>query len=265
MADEDITLTQDNIEVVDSVDRSWEAFRFVDDVVSVTDSVIASVIGSLSINNARALTNTKVRIDFNVALVQNVALSDPASYSFVAISPGAVEVVPQAVELPPGQANPLFVEVLVTEHTDGAIYAVSIVGALEGVGGEPPDSVVANYAGLGDAPNVDLVLATSKNQAQVFFSETMEDNAAIRDVTNYIWDNGLITSEIEDVTQNVVTLRTNDQVPDLLYNLTVRGIFSVVINDKITVTDEVIDPLDPNALLEDAEVLLEGTEVLIET
>ena len=116
-----------------------------------------------------------------------------------------------------------------TQLAPGAI--VSSVGGASG-------GAVDNYAGLGDSPIVNLVFATGKNEAQVIFSEPILDNPAVRNISNYVWDGGLSTISVKDVSANVVTLETSDQTEGFLYNLTVRGIFAVVISDKIVATDQ---------------------------
>lgn len=226
----------DEISVVDSLPEEV----IISDTISVTDSVQAQLIDTLSIANARALSATKIRIDFSApakAPASNPALSDPASYTFTPISPGAVGVVPQSVDLPPGQAEPLYVEVNITEHTNGSIYEVGLSAAIEGANDEVGGGAPFAYAGIGASPIVLLVLATSPTECVVQFDEAILDNPAANDVANYIWDNGLSTVAVKSVVGNLVTLETTEQTEGALYNLTVRGIFQIVINDTIQVAD----------------------------
>lgn len=231
----------DAVVVTDVATNVFE--RVVSDAVAVVDQVAVQLLETLSIANARALSNTKVRIDFTAPALDeasNPGLTDPSSYLFTVASPGAIEVVPQAIELPPGQVNPLFVEVIVTEHTDGAIYGVQLAaGAILSAVGGASGGDVANYAGLGDSPIVDLVFATGENEVQVVFSESLFDNAAARNINNYVWDGGLATISVKDVSENIVTLETSDQTEGFLYNLTVRGVLAVAISDRAVVVDQV--------------------------
>lgn len=233
MAFFDIVLPTDTIEVSDSIVQE----RILSDVAEVTDAIAVSLINTLSITNARALTDRKVRIDFTTPALVNSALSNPANYTFVTSTPGAVEIIPMSIDLPPGQVNPSFVEVNVTEHTDGAIYQVSISPLIVGPGGETGGGAAKSYAGKGTSPQVTLVLAMSPTEAVVYFDEPILDNPAANDVANYVWDNGLSTVAVIEVVGNTVTLQTTPQTPLELYNLTVRGILAVVINDAIQVTD----------------------------
>lgn len=225
----------DTISVYDAITQH----RIVADSISVSDSIVAQKIETLEISNARVLTSTKVRIDFSAPALINSALQDPNSYTFNVISAGAIDVIPQSVDLPPGQSNPLFVEVNVSEHTDGAIYSVGISSDIRGANGEVGGGSAKQYAGSGEPPTVILVLATDKNHAQVYFSESILNNTSANDVNNYVWDNGLQTLEVESVVENIVTLKTNDQTEGGIYNLTVKGILSVIMNDSIGTSDQI--------------------------
>lgn len=192
----------------------------------------------LEITKARALNNTKVRIDFSEPAVISDGLIDPNSYTFTALSPGAIDVFPTKVDLPPGQAFPLFVEVTVSEHTDGSIYGVQLVpAAFLAQSSNPSGGPEEPYQGKGDPPVVQLVLASAVDEVQVIFSEPVLDNAAIRDVGNYNWTGGLSTLEVLQVAVNVVLLKTTEQTEGLLYELTIRGIFAIVISDAVSVTE----------------------------
>ena len=49
----------------------------------------------------------------------------------------------------------------------------------------------------------------------------MKDNIDIRDATNYVWDNGLVTLSVLDFDNDTVKLATSEQVEGLLYQLTI--------------------------------------------
>jgi len=228
----------DEISVVDSLPTDV----IISDTIEVTDSIQAIIIDTLTIANARALSATKVRIDFSVPAADptnggNPALTNVASYVFTPISPGAVGVVPQSVDLPPGQTEPQYVEINITEHTDGAIYQVSLSSAIQGANSEVGGGPAFSYAGKGASPVVERVFATSATEVIVFFDEQILDNPAANDVANYVWDHGISTVAVKSVIGNLVTLETTEQTEGELYLLTVRGIFQVVINDVIQVTD----------------------------
>lgn len=248
----DIALPQDSITAVDSVSGGLDAIKVVSDAAVVTELVAVQTL-SLTIANARALNANEVRIDFSKNTVADEELSNPANYVITPLSPGAIAVVPSAVELPTGQPAPAFVTLLVNEMTNGAVYQVVTQGSIQAADGSPIDSVPASFAGIGDAPDLFLVLATDKNTAQVQFTEPMEDNSAIRDTNNYSFDLGLAVTAVAAVEGSIVTLTTSDQVEGQLYVLTVRGILAAAINDNVVMTELVAPPapLPVNAVTAD--------------
>lgn len=215
--------TNDSQTVTDVLTRTTNSVRKPTDALVVTDVLTAQKIKSLTIVNARALTSTKVRIDFSAPTLINDALRDPSSYNFQNISPGSIDVIPLLVTLPAGQANPTFVELDVTEHTNGATYRVSLSSNLSGVAGEVSNLVPFSYTGLGVRPTIALVLATSPTVVEVHFSEPIANNAAANEIGNYAWDKGLQTLAVKSVVGSVVTLQTTPQVAGELYTLSVSG------------------------------------------
>lgn len=215
----------DSVEVTDSLARSLTAARRISDVVGgVVDAVLSQPTIVFKIDEARSLTETKVRIDFEVPTLINDALTRASSYTFHATTPGAVEVTPLSVALPPGQPNPLYVEIATTEHTDGAMYEVALSAELRGAAGQIGHSVPFAYEAIGVAPALQLVIAKSATEAEVHFTEDIENNTAARDRDNYIWAGGISTVGVREVIGNVVVLQTTTQLPGQLYTLTVVGV-----------------------------------------
>jgi hypothetical protein len=171
----------------------------------------------------------RIRINFSEPMKKDAALTSPANYLFIPVTAGAAQLFFNEVVAPPAILNPTFVEIETSEMTDGATYDVVVNN---GPGGPTdvslnPISVTdtATFAGEGENPLVDLVVAVSKNRADVVFNEAMRNNLDINDPTRYTWDNGLVTLDVLEVTaQGVVKLSTNDQVPGVLYALTIDPI-----------------------------------------
>lgn len=236
-----VVVVSDSIAVFDSVTRQIMADTGAADTVDVADTVAAVIQNTLLPANVRALNSTRIRVDFTTNVVPNTALSNPSAYQISVVSAGAVLVVPQQVFLPVGQPNPLFVEIEVTEMTDGAIYQLNLSTGLTSVSGEPSGPVVpAFFAGIGDAPDLFVVVALDKNTCEVRFTEPMLDNAAIRDLSNYIFDGGLSVTSIASVQGSIVTIKTTDQVEGQIYNLTVRGLLEARQTDQVTAVDSVV-------------------------
>lgn len=236
-------ISDEEIGLEDLLQVSIEAEREVTDSVVIADSVSVTVIEPLLIQNARALTDTKVRIDFSTPALDpsggmNPGLSNPASYIFTVVTPGAVDVIPQSVDVPPGQVNPLYVEVNVSEHTNGADYQVALSPAVLGFDNRAGNGTPFLYEGSGSPPIVERVMATSLNEVLVFFDESILNNAAANDVGNYIWNNGLVTTAVKSVVGNLVTLATSTQTAGQLYSLTVLGYNALFDEDGEVLIDE---------------------------
>lgn len=232
--DEEIATSEGPIQLVIS--------KTTEDAITVLDSVTVLKTESLTIDDARALNSRKIRIDFDRPVKINDALTDVASYDIQPVTAGAVPVNPLNVDLPVGQLNPTFVQIDTTEHTDAVDYSVALVGAIEGINNEPPGATPFTYEGIGLTPSVALVLAIDANTVEVQFNELMLDNDAIRDLARYSFDQGLQITEIESVFENVVTLKTSDQTPGVIFNLTVLGsdFLTSGDSDSIAVTDSVV-------------------------
>lgn len=240
-----IAVVSDSIVVFDSVLRQITVGSGAADVIAVTDSAAAAIQNTLLPGNVRALNSTRIRVDFTNNVVPNAALSNPSTYQISAVSAGAALVVPQQVFLPVGQPNPLFVEIEVTEMTDGAIYQLALGAGLVSVDGEPSGPIVpAFFAGIGDSPDVFLVLAIDKDTCQVQFTEPMLDNAALRDASNYIFDKGLAVTAVSAVEGSIVTLKTGDQIGGEIYTLTVRGLLAAKHGDQVAAVDSVVAELN---------------------
>lgn len=258
------------------------------DQVSVVDQVVILALETLDIDDARGLNSRKIRIDFDRGVKINEALTQVASYNIQPVTAGAAPVTPLSVELPVGQLNPLFVQINTTEHTDEADYSVALVGALEGIGGEPTDGAPFTYEGIGLTPSVVLVLGIDQNTVEVQFNELMLDNDAIRDLARYSFDQGLGITEIESIFENIVTLKTTAQTPGVVYNLTILGsdfltsadsdsvdvtdsvailvetdLIQVVVDDVVVVADQVDIQLFKTILIEKAESIQVSDSVVV--
>lgn len=232
-------LPTDEIEISDAQIKADE-FRLITDSVVLTELLTADLISSLTISNMRALSSTKIRIDFDEPVLINDALTDPNSYDFQPITGGAEEIFAQSISLPPGQSTPSYIEVTVNEMTNDAEYEGAIIGAVVSATGRPVYGEYILFAGKGDSPTVVLVLAIDKNTVEVQFSETMENNSAILDSSNYSFDGGLVVQSVESLEGSLVTLKTSDQTEGQLYNLTVKGILYYNPIDNITTEDQVL-------------------------
>lgn len=262
-------LASDALNLADSLVATTFFSRQLIDTVSVADVVVAAPTIAFLIDDVHALTATRVRITFAAPALINAALTNPASYDFENLSPGSVDVIPLAVILPAGQLTPLFVDIDTSEHTNGASYQVALTPAVRGAAGEIGSTAPAVYVGIGARPTLQVVIATSPVEAQVHFSETIANNAAANDPTNYVWAGGISTVAVRGVSGQIVTLQTTAQVPGQLYTLTVIGLalpgeVPIFVTDAVGVADslgtELSVPLIFDIVIDDA---LAMTEVLL--
>lgn len=77
--------------------------------------------GGVNVVNSLAVDSTTVRLTFDVDVVDNAALRNPANYTFVPVlTPVAITVV-----------SPTVVDVTVSEQLDGQSYIPTVIQTLE--------------------------------------------------------------------------------------------------------------------------------------
>lgn len=179
------------------------------------------------LTSAVVISPTRIRLTFDALMKKDAALILASNYSITTTTPGAIDPTVNSVE-PENVVSPDFIELVTGEHTDAAAYEVTIVS---GVGnGGPTDSEGTEldstadsdtYTGVGDPPDLKEVVSIGENRADAVFDENMKDNPDIRDPAKYTWDNGLATLSVLSIQDDTVQLVTSNQVPGLLYTLTV--------------------------------------------
>lgn len=254
----------DSVTAIDSVTVQADRLVTVANAMAVTDSVVVGAIIALKIASVSALSKTRVRITFEAPALINAALTSPTSYHFDNVSPGSVGVVPLSVILPVGQVNPIYVDVELTEHTNGKTYEVGLGSNIRGAMGEIGHPVPVTYVGIGVEPTLQVVIGTSATEAEVHFSESVADNASANDPSKYTWTGGISTIAVRSVNGNVVTLQTTAQVPGELYTLTVQGqiIGSVY---ELELGQDDCDAVDAIVSQKSTEYAREASEVAVMT
>jgi hypothetical protein len=177
--------------------------------------------------SATPLSSTRVRVTFDGQMVSDSQLMTPSNYVFTTLAPGAVAVSVRGVTPQPGVTYPTYVDIDLTEMTQGGSYRVTVNTGP----GSPVDRYgftvnavgkSADFSGVGTAPTVVSVAAVGTNRVDVKFSEPMlDDGGDIRDPGRYSFDGGLTVLSVLDVVGDTVKLVTSDQTPGQLYNLTI--------------------------------------------
>lgn len=173
---------------------------------------------------AAALTAFKVRITFDQAMKNDSRLIDPANYFITPASDGVTVYVTNVT--PENVTYPSHVDVDINEMTLAQGYQARVNAGLASPVNrfDTPVNPLGNttsFIGEGERPTIVSIKATSVNKVEITFSEPMLDNDAIRDISNYIFDNGLTTISVLNVDSNKVELVTSDQLPGIVYNLEV--------------------------------------------
>ena len=191
---------------------------------SVEDAAAFTGVGvEPKISSVLAQNSTTVRVTFDEPMDPNSGqLINAGNYSITPTGGGASVNVNSVNAL---GAAPLWVDLLTSEMTDGAAYdcTVNDAGPIRDDSWNPLDSGFATVAftGEGLAPTVASVIAISENRIDIVFTEAMLDNADARNPLTYAFNNGLTVLSVLDVDNDTVKLVTSDQVPNLLYTVTI--------------------------------------------
>lgn len=162
----------------------------------------------------------RVRVTFSEPLMRTAELEDPTQWSVEPVTPGAALVTVQEVRIN-NAPNPAFVDLLVTDVTHGATYAVGVSTLKDAVGNVGNGG--ASFTGVASRPTVKQVKALTARTVEVEFSEPMKDNADLRNPAKYTWSGGLVTLAVLSVDAEKVTLSTSEQAADTVYTLTVTA------------------------------------------
>lgn len=191
------------------------------------------------VTNVRAISSTRLRVDFSGPLDKNTQLSTVVNYT-VAGSGGAAAVNVLSVYVP-DSSYPTSVDLIVSEMTNGGSYTLAIASAVT-AGGYPVLETPTAFTGVGTLPTIEVVVATSATTAEVRFSETIKDTGGVRTASTYVFSDSLSVEEVVSLSGNIVTLRTSEQTEAHLYTLTVDGVIRDNALNALTV------PVDSNML-----------------
>lgn len=179
-------------------------------------------IAAARLENVTVINETKIRLNFASPMKKNSALSDIANYTLTANVGGIADLIFTEITIP-ADANPTYVEIEISEMTNGGDYNCEVSTTLQ----DADDNFISDlfkdvdFIGVGVAPTVSTVVADSSTTVDVTFSEPMLDNADIRNTAKYTFDNDLIVEEVIGIEGAIVSLRTSEQTPGLVYTLTV--------------------------------------------
>jgi len=190
-------------------------------------SVVArgEMVSYVRVSSVVALSSTRIRINFDRPMLDDSALRNPANYTVQPTVGGGAPVYYTTI-VPEDEPEPTYVEIPISEMTDGPVYeAIVFASGPTDPEGTPidPANNSGTFVGIGIDPEVMRVESTGLNRADVIFTEAMEDNAAIREASRYAFDGGLSVLAVLDVVGDTVKLVTSDQTPGQLYTLTISN------------------------------------------
>jgi len=173
-----------------------------------------------------AISSTKIRINFDRGMLKS-SLLDYLNYTITPVTPYGSPLYFTLIE-PENINEPTFIDIITSEMTNGVNYQCVIESSSIGPRDTEeifidPASDTKTFVGLGVKPEIKSVVAIGLNRVDVIFSETMEDNTAIRDKTNYSFDKGLSVLDILEFSKDTVKLVTSDQIEGELYTLTITN------------------------------------------
>lgn len=187
-------------------------------------AITANLIRTVNIKNVRAVSSTRIRVEFSQPISNDAdsSLSDPDSFVLTPLSGAAVSVISR-VDTPDGATATASVDLIVSEMTQGVLnYQLQAFGLFA-----PDDSPISNTAfpfnGLGVPPKVLVAFAPDANSVTVQFTEKVLDIGSLRVLSAYTFNDGLTVTGILSVDASSVTLKTSNQTPGHLYTLTMSG------------------------------------------
>ena len=194
---------------------------------------------------AAATGPTTVRVTFDKVMEDDANLSDPDSYTFAPLDESAVPVLANAV-VPEGGGSPTFVDVTVTEMTDGADYDVITKPNIVDEGGIPVEEST-QFVGQGQKPGLVSATAITRNKIRLVFDEPMDPNEGLLDPNSYT-----VTPQAPGVGQvfvnSVVVSPLGAETIDLTTSeMTDGGDYELAVDSSGPVRDAAFNPVDPAA------------------
>jgi len=188
---------------------------------------------------------TTLRVNFSEAMADTTEIDDPTSYGVSVETDGAVGVAVSSVTRE-AVTNPTYVDLVTTEHTDGADYTLTVDPAVvdqQGDSVEDPDP----YVGQGVQPQISSVAALNATSVRLTFDEPMDLNSGeLTEAANYTitpQTAGAAAAVINSVTAGLgstptyVDLDTSEHTEGATYEV------AVVTSGEIR--DAAYNPIDP--------------------
>lgn len=163
-------------------------------------------------------STSRLRVSFSAPMRKDGALRSPQSYA-VRATDGGAPVFVGAVTPSTSEDAPTYVDVDITDQTNGKAYEISASG-IHSAAGVLISGAAVSFTGEGFAPKVVRIEAVSTNRVDIVFDKPVRANAYALDPASYTWSNGLTTISVLGVAKDRVKLVTSEQLPGVVYALT---------------------------------------------
>ncbi|KKM82808.1 hypothetical protein LCGC14_1315830 [marine sediment metagenome] len=185
---------------------------------------------------------TSVRVTFSKIMQDDMELDTPSNYTLTPITPNTAPVAVNAAT-PEGGGSPTFVDLTVTEMTDGATYELAVDPNVVDLTGQPVE-VPAQFTGQGQKPSVVSATALTTNKIRVVFDELMSLDG-LNDRNNYT-----VTPQAAGVgavfVNSVDLIGVNPSLVDLnVTEMKDGGSYLLEVDSSGPVRDVALNPVDP--------------------
>lgn len=197
---------------------------------SATDGLLyvigtANLLEPAFITEANAISSTQIRVEFSQSVDRTVAIELASNWRVNRLGSGIALVTVASVIIAEGLSI-TSIDLVTSEMTQGGNYSVQTISQAVTANGIPLAQDAKTFTGIGEAPEILVVVAASATSAQVRFTEAIRNSADVTNPTTYTFDNGLTVEEVLAISGNIVTLKTSEQDPEILYTLTVDGLIN---------------------------------------
>jgi len=197
--------------------------RYIWGLSETSSEALGKLVKLVKVESVETISAYRLRVHFDRAMNKNNALVNTAYYTITPTSPGGVTPYISEVLLP-DVVYPTYVDLITSEMTGGLNYEVEVSPS------GPTDTNnlrvdeyynVKTFVSIAINPTIKHVEVISDTRIDVVFTENMKYNNSIIDKERYSIDNGLNILSVLEMDVDRVKLVTTQQIPGVLYTLTI--------------------------------------------
>jgi hypothetical protein len=197
--------------------------RYIWGLSEISSEALGKLVKLVKVESVETISAYRLRVRFDRAMNKNNALVNTAYYTITPTSPGGVTPYISEVLLP-DVVYPTYVDLITSEMTGGLNYEVEVSPS------GPTDTNnlrvdeyynMKTFVSIAINPTIKHVEVISDTRIDVVFTENMKYNSSIIDKERYSIDNGLSILSVLEMDVDRVKLVTTQQIPGVLYTLTI--------------------------------------------